>query len=87
MADMMRSRSWVVVSRTYGTDYSGDFRARSKREAQALVDEAREEIEEGERLRQCWNFHYSLYPAEFADHVLDMYGIPRPPSRARRMPE
>jgi hypothetical protein len=87
MADMMRSRSWVIVSRTYGTGYSGDFRARSKREARALIEEAQEEIEELRELRQCWNFHYSLSPAWFADRILDRYGIPKPPSRARRMPE
>lgn len=87
MAKMMRSRSWVVVSRTYGTDYSGDFRSRSKREARALIEEAQEEIDEGERLRQCWNFFYKLYPVEYADKALDTYGIPKPPSRERRMPE
>lgn len=82
----MRSRSWVVVSPTYGTDYSGDFRARSKREARALIEEAQEEIEEDEERRRCWNFFYSLYPAWYADETLDQYGIPKPPSRERRMP-
>lgn len=83
----MRSKSWVVVSRTYGTDYSGDFRARSKRQTQSLIDEAQEEIEYGEELRRCWNLMYSLHPAWFADKILDDRGIPKPPSRERRMPE
>ena len=52
----------------------------------ALIAEAQEEIDENEELRHCWNFFYSLHSPEFADRILDMYGIPKPPSRARRMP-
>jgi hypothetical protein len=61
--------------------------ARDKRSARREIDSYWEDVEEDRRLRECWNFHYSLYPARFADHILDMYEIPKPPSRARRMPE
>lgn len=53
----------------------------------AEIDSYWEDIEDGRRLRECWNFQYSLHPAWFADRILDRYGIPKPPSRDRRMPE
>lgn len=56
-------------------------RAPQKRASLAEIDDAWDEIEEDRRLRECWNFHYSLYPADMADRVLDLYEIPRPPSR------
>lgn len=86
MARMMRAMRWRRVTPTFGYDLKGSYRAQERRAAQAEIDASQEEIEEDERLRECWCFHYSLYPAEFADHVLDLYGIPRPPSRARRTP-
>jgi len=43
---MMRNRSWIIVSKTYGTDFSGDFRARSRREGRELLNEWEEEIAE-----------------------------------------
>lgn len=86
MANMMRSRSWVKVSNTYGADYSGSFRGRDRRAVQQLVAEWSEEIDEDREIRELWTYLYSLYPAERADRFLDGYGLPRPPSRERRMP-
>lgn len=86
MANMMRSRSWVKVTNTYGADYSGSFRGRDRREAQELVAEWSDEIDEDRKIRELWNLLYSLYPAEYADRRLEMYDLPKPPSRARRMP-
>lgn len=84
---MMRANPWRIVTRTYGYDVKGSFRAADKRASRTEIDSYYDEIEDGRRLRECWNFHYSLYPAEFADSVLDLYGISKPPSRSRRMPE
>lgn len=82
---MMRSRSWVQLTRTYGYDRKGAARARDRRVAQREIDSCWDEIEDDRRIRECWNFHYSLYwdRPDIADRVLDLYGIPRPPSRAR----
>lgn len=87
MAKMMRSRSWVKVSNTYGANYGGSFRGRDRVEAQQLVAEWSDEIDEDRKIRELWVSFYSRYPAERADRLLDMYDLPRPPSRARRMPE
>jgi hypothetical protein len=85
MADMMRSRSWVVASRTYGTDYSGDYRARSKREAQALIEESQEDIEEDSYTRWCqWSLSRVMPPEFDLASWLESYGIPAP---GCRMPE
>ncbi len=46
MARMMRNNSWIKVTGTYGTDYTGDFRSRSKKQARAEIDEFFEEIEQ-----------------------------------------
>lgn len=86
MAKMMRSRSWVKVSNTYGTEYSGSFRGRDQTEEKRLIAEWEEEAEADRQRRELWNFLYSLHPAWFADKILDDRGIPKPPSRARRMP-
>lgn len=86
MAKMMRSRSWVRVSNTYSADYSGSFRGRDRREHEALVAEWADEIDEDRKIREMWCYFYDVYTPEFADHVLDMYGLPKPPSRERRMP-
>lgn len=84
---MMRAIRWQKVTPTFGYDVKGSWRSGDKREARRLIQEAEEEIQDGEELRRCWNFHYSLYPAAFADHVLDLYGIPKPPSRSHGIPE
>ena len=86
MARMMRIRSWVKVSNTYGADYSGSFRGRDRREHESLVAEWSDEIDEDRKIRETWCYFYGLYSAEYADHMLDTYGLPRPPSRKRRTP-
>jgi hypothetical protein len=84
---MLRSRSWVKVTNTYGIDYSGSFRGRDRREAQELAAEWSDEIDEGRKIRELWQYLYSLYAPERADKILDDYELPRPPSRSRRTPE
>lgn len=51
MGSMMRDHSWVKVSNTYGADYSGDFRARSKREARSEIDSYAEDIAQDQAAR------------------------------------
>lgn len=87
MARMMRAIRWQTVSSTFGYDLKGSDRAAERRALRTEIDSCTEDIEEDRRIRECWNFHYSLYPASFADEILDRYGIPKPPSRSRRMPE
>lgn len=86
MARMMRAIRWQRETPSFSYDVKGSWRAEDKRAVRAEIDASYEEIEDGRRLRECWCFHYSLYPADFADRVLGMYGIPTPPSRERRMP-
>lgn len=84
MAHMMRSRSWIQLSSTYGFDRKGSARARDKRMARREIDSSWDEIQEEQHVRETWTLFYNLYPAEYADQILDRYGIPRPPSRERR---
>lgn len=84
MARMMRSRSWVKATNTYGADYSGSFRGRDRREVQELVAEWSDEIDADRKIRELWTYLYGLYPADRADKILDGYDLPRPPSRERR---
>lgn len=86
MAKMMRRRSWVQVSNTYGTDYSGSFRGRDRRETQRLLTEWSDEIDEYREIRELWCLVYGSHPAQYADRFLDLHEIPKPPSRSRRMP-
>jgi hypothetical protein len=84
---MMRAIRWQNETRTYAYDVKGSYRAQEKRVTQIEIDSFFDDIEDDRRVRECWNFMYSLHPAWFADKVLDMYELPKPPSRARRMPE
>lgn len=86
MARMMRAMRWRRVTPTFGYDLKGSYRAQERRTVQAEVDASQEEIDEDRKIRETWNYFYSLYPAEVVDATLDMYEIPRPPSRACRTP-
>lgn len=79
MAKMMRSRSWVKVTNTYGADYSGSFRGRDRREVQQLVAEWSDEIWEDRQWRELRDFYYARYSKERADRLLDLLGAPLPP--------
>jgi hypothetical protein len=83
---MMRSRSWIKVTTTYGADYSGNFRGRDRLEAQQLVEDWADEINEDREIRELWNSYYRRMSPERADRLLDLDGFPKPPSRERRMP-
>lgn len=87
MARMMRAVRWQRATPTYAYDLKGSDRAAENRALRNEIDSCTEDVEEDRRIRECWNFHYSLYPAWYADKILDRYGIPKPPSRSRRMPE
>lgn len=87
MAKMMRRRSWVKVTNTYGADYSGDFRGRDQAEFKQLVAEWSDEINEDRTVRESWAYFYSMYPEWYANKTLDWYGIPKPPVTGHRTPE
>lgn len=86
MAKMMRRRSWVKVTNTYGADYSGDFRGRDQDEFKQLVAEWSDEIWEEQQIRELQDWHYGRYSTEHADRLLEGLGIPTRPSTGHHTP-
>lgn len=83
----MRAVSWRIVAPSYGFEPKGDRRAADKRAAQAEIEDAWEDIHEAEEIRSLWCSYYRHRSPEQADRLLEMDGLPKPPSRERRMPE
>lgn len=86
MAKMMRNRSWVKVTNTYGADYAGSFRGRDRIEAQQLVAEWADEIWEEKQIRELHDFYYGRYTKARADKLMELHGLPTPPATGCRTP-
>jgi hypothetical protein len=86
MARMMRAIRWQIETPTFGYDPKGSWRASEKRAMQSEIDDAWDDLLEAENLSSLWCLLYRTRSAERADSFLDIEGLPKPPSRERRMP-